>query len=470
MDIRRLPYFAALLLIGCAMAPQTTPTPDAAAQIPAECINADAEIQDACVYLLGAAQGRQNQAPLLELTDKSRFPSADPDVIKRAPPAGNGDAAGDAADLVRAEILVDTAVAHTVKQYGIPDAVELANSRAFAMYYRTPSHAFIFDQGRLITLTDIPGSTRVLMFKQRIASARWPVTLTGEAGDLLEVPQAPPPPIKIGATGYADDDRHIRAQLPTGADSAVQTRAAAMLERLAAAAQVEGIDWQMVVFKSSDPDAFAVPDGTLFMSDGLVKGIGDSELAAVIAHLMGHVGYGHYQKEYQGAVASETESMTHPQAFSEPFSAATCLTRMVGSELLSPVFGLYLDGHSNTGVPLFTFLAPVAAPVVIAAKHRRLCNPNLGFGEAWSNDDPPKADGRREEWEANYIGADYLLRAGIGPDALFDAMAKLTLISGSDYVAPPEKTGLDYVLMQDHGDNGAADFGRMLDAGIIPGQ
>jgi hypothetical protein len=240
-----------------------------------------------------------------------------------------------------------------------------------------------------------------------------------------------------------------------------------MLERLAAAAQVEAVKWQVVVFKSSDPDAFAVPDGTLFISHGLVNGTRDSELAAVIAHLMGHVRYGHYQKEYEATVASETESMTHPQPFREPFSAATCLTRMVGSELLSPVFGFYLDARANTGVPLFTFIAPVAAPLAIAAKRKRLCNPNLRFGEAWG-DDSPKADGRREEWEANYVGAGYLMRAGIDPDALFDAMAKLTIISGSDYVTPPKQTALDYSLMQDHGDNGAADLGRMLDAGIIP--
>jgi hypothetical protein len=185
---------------------------------------------------------------------------------------------------------------------------------------------------------------------------------------------------------------------------------------------------------------------------------------------MGHVRYGHYQKEYQDAVAAETESMTHPQPFREQFSAATCVTRMVGSELLSPVFGFYLDAKANTGVPLFTFIAPVAAPVAIAAKRKRLCNPNLRFSEAWGDDDSPKADGRREEWEANYVGAGYLMRAGIGRDALFDAMAKLTIIPGADYVTSPKQTGLDYAMMHDHGDNGAADLGRMLDAGIIPGR
>jgi hypothetical protein len=41
------------------------------------------------------------------------------------------------------------------------------------------------------------------------------------------------------------------------------------------------------------PMGFGVPDGTLFVSDALVEELEDTELAAVIAHLMSHEWYQH---------------------------------------------------------------------------------------------------------------------------------------------------------------------------------
>jgi hypothetical protein len=49
-------------------------------------------------------------------------------------------------------------------------------------------------------------------------------------------------------------------------------------------------------------------------------------------------------------------------------------------------------------------------------------------------------------------------------------MTKFQLASSSDWIQPRENSKLDYSSMQDHRDNGVADLGRMLDAGVIPGQ
>jgi len=247
------------------------------------------------------------------------------------------------------------------------------------------------------------------------------------------VPQAPLLPPDIDATDYTTDDSYIRSQLATSADRDARNRASAMLQRLAAAAAVAGVNWQVVVFSSSQPNAFAVPDGTLFISDFLINSTSDSELAATIAHLMGHVRWGHYRKDYEANISSKTELMFHPQPLLKEFSARTCITRMVGSELLSPFVGLYLDAHANIGAPLFTFIAPVAAPFFIISYRKRLCDPNLSFSEAW-RDGPsmlgsyvsPAVDSRKKEWHANYIAAQYLVQAGIRPEVLFDAMAKLS--------------------------------------------
>ena len=54
-------------------------------------------------------------------------------------------------------------------------------------------------------------------------------------------------------------------------------------------------NWSVLVFKSNESAAFAVPDGSLFVSDSLVRQTNDAELTALVAHLMGHVRYAHYQ-------------------------------------------------------------------------------------------------------------------------------------------------------------------------------
>ena len=53
---------------------------------------------------------------------------------------------------------------------------------------------------------------------------------------------------------------------------------------------------------------------------------------------------------------------------------------------------------------------------------------------------------------------------------LLTAMTKLRLFSSSDWINGQRGSNLDYHAMQDHRDNGAADLGRMLDAGMIPAQ
>jgi len=78
----------------------------------------------------------------------------------------------------------------------------------------------------------------------------------------------------------------------------------------------------------------------------------------------------------------------------------------------------------------------------------------------------PAVDVRKNEREANYAAANYLRQAGIAPESLFDAMTKLKM-SESHAVSSSNDSRTDFEAMQNHGDNGAADFGRMLDAGQV---
>ena len=280
-----------LLLAGCAATTQQQSLSQAAAPIAPECVNADAGVQEACTDLFIQAPTQGPTSPVL--IDKSSFPSADPDVIKRSPPGGRRYVEY----LVRDEIILDPNVGQAIKQSGLPDAIEFTTNRAFVMYYRNPPHTFFFHQGQIVSLADVPRSVRILTFEEQPPKTPWPVTLTSATAEWLAVPKAPEaPPAQLESADFTSDVTYISSRFDLAAEHTAQGRAAAMLQRLAHGSQSEGANWRMVVFKSSAPHAVAVPNGTLFISDGLVKAASDPELAAVIAHLMGHVRYGHYHR------------------------------------------------------------------------------------------------------------------------------------------------------------------------------
>ena len=289
---------------------------------------------------------------------------------------------GPAAVLQR-EMEFDSNLARIVDDLGVPDAVEWDSTTAFVMYYHDPPRTFIFYKCHEITIPDIPQSVRIMLFNEPLPNRPWPVTLTSSSLELLDVPKLPPPPpTELEPVDFTSDVVYIikRSQLASG--SLEQSRARMALQRLAEGAPMKGIHWRVIVVESPYSEALVVPDGTLLISEGLVRGASEPELDAVVAHLMGHVRYSHYR----------------------------------------------LSTHPTSGQP---------------------------------------RDPRLEESEANIVAISYLARVGLGPSALFAAMAKLSL-SPQERIAPLQNSNLAYYSMQDHRDNGAPDLGRMLDAGLIP--
>ncbi len=254
---------------------------------------------------------------------------------------------------------------------------------------------------------------------------------------------------------YAADDASIRAQLVPSTDSGAQTRADATVQRLAAGTRVEGLNCKAVVFKFSYPSAFAVPDGTLFISDSLVNGASDSELAAVIAHLMGHVRYGNYS-DYREASGSKAQQVsywrTHPVA--SVAIMVVVVPILVACITLLPLCQdiMQVGTERQARALAHSQVAPVYKP------HERAVV------------DSHREEERREELEANWAAEGYLAQVGIPPAVLFEALSNLRLDAPSEQVVWREGSKLDYGAMQSHRDNGAIDLGRMLDAGIVHGQ
>lgn len=221
-------------------------------------------------------------------------------------------------------------------------------------------------------------------------------------------PQPAAPSTEVDGHDYVAVANDLEARLPPSVNVQNRQRTEAALARLEPGARVKGLHWRVVVVNAAGPMGFGVPDGTLFLSDGLVQGLDDAELAAVIAHLIGHEWYQHAR-------------------------AAAHRRNILAVSLL--VGGALQLASGGTGF----FLVPMGGYLELIA------DPRFGYTQ-------------EDEVEANAAAARILDGANLPPDVLFDAMVKL---SGK---GQPHTLAFDVL----HHLSAAAIFqyGLMLDAGL----
>ncbi len=290
--------------------------------------------------------------------------------------------------LLRDEVIIDSTVEAALQTDGLPDAVEINRSfapierRWFAMYYANPPLTFVYQtlmldfdasairyhSGRVFRMSAVPRSVFRIALGAGPMAPPWPVTIPPPAYQALGVPTlGPPPPSQVDGRDWAPLAKSLAAEMREGrADYAI--RAYKALSRLKLANPLPGLEWKAVLFDSSVVSGFGVPDGTLFITTSLVEKLNDDQLAAAMAHLMGHERYQHYPNNLR-----------------------------VGEQVR-----LAASTKSIPEVPKY--------PDV-------LTTPEYGFS-------------RWEEVDANRIAVEYLARIGIPPDTLFDVLHKLSPESG----------------------------------------
>jgi Zn-dependent protease with chaperone function len=227
----------------------------------------------------------------------------------------DAESSSEGAQLLRDQVLTDVTIATTVNQLGLPAAIGFASSRLgqiqrLVMFYKTPPRSLVLQrspmsipwlllsglyESRVVAdLPAVPHSVQRLLFQQKLPTPSWPVTISPEWRDAFSVPPLPPAPSPQVDGHYFDEmAATLTAIFPLSENVQNQKRAEQALIRLKQAAQVEGLQWRVTVVRYVGAIGFGVPDGTLFVSDDLVQQLDDRELAAVLAHLMGHAWHQH---------------------------------------------------------------------------------------------------------------------------------------------------------------------------------
>ena len=89
-------------------------------------------------------------------------------------------------------------------------------------------------------------------------------------------------------------------------DEPMQARIRTIGERLASVSDRHDVLYHFTVLKDDEVNAFSLPGGYVFVNEGLVKKTkSDDELAAVLAHEIGHVAARHSMKRYEGGLAAQ---------------------------------------------------------------------------------------------------------------------------------------------------------------------
>lgn len=92
----------------------------------------------------------------------------------------------------------------------------------------------------------------------------------------------------------------IEKQYQIVEDDLEVNRVQQIAERLREVSEIEEIEYQIKIIEKEEPNAFALPGGFIYLTSGLLEYVhSDDELAAVIAHEMGHIIHQHSIKQLQ---------------------------------------------------------------------------------------------------------------------------------------------------------------------------
>jgi predicted Zn-dependent protease len=149
------------------------------------------------------------------------------------------------------------------------------------------------------------------------------------APDNLQVslPQAP----KQAEMQPAADREHLRILASYGGvyeDARLQDEIGKLVDRLVAASERPDLKYEVTILNSPAINAFALPNGRLYITRGLIALANDrSELASVLAHEMGHVIARHAQIREEQARQAAIVSHVVSDVLSDPQMGALALAK-----------------------------------------------------------------------------------------------------------------------------------------------
>jgi Zn-dependent protease with chaperone function len=348
----------------------------------------------------------------------------------------NSDPSDIGAAILRDQVLTDVTIRKTIEQQGLPQALGFSSASAgqiqnIALFYNAPWRTLVLQRSSIYgqwttlselyeshVLTDIPAVPPSTLFlglnntntPQASPSPTKFTVFSKELHEAFAIPSLPEaPPSQIEGLAYADVAFDLIRSLPVSENVQNLQRVQQILSTLMPSLQAYGLNWRLQLIKGPGPTGFGVPDGTLFVSDGLVETLNDNELLAIVAHLVGHEVYQHSR-----VIATQRNIL---------------LTSLPVGKALS---------LANTGIGYFVI--PTGGYLGMIG------HPTLGYSSS-------------NEIEANVIAANLLTANQLSPYILLQALVKLK--------SNTEPKSLTFDQIHHHAMDNLFALGLLLDTGLI---
>jgi len=169
---------------------------------------------------------------------------------------------------------------------------------------------------------------------------------------------------------------------PVSNDPVLTERLRRVGDRLAGASDRQDILYKFYVLQDKELNALTIPGGFVYVNQGLMKILNDDELAYVVGHEVGHVAARHIAKKMQA-------SMTYQLLLGVAFAALADKTGASGQDIASGVNTIYNMVE-------------------------------LGYS-------------RKDEYEADRLGAKYSFKSGFDPWASLTALEKIKKEEGPNW-------------------------------------
>jgi predicted Zn-dependent protease len=222
------------------------------------------------------------------------------------------------------------------------------------------------------------------------------------------------------------------------------------------------ITYKFGIIDTNEINAFACPGGYVFITSGLLKILANEhELAAVLAHEVGHIEHGdglkdirnNYGKEYAqynvDKLASSTDAVYDMAAYTpyvgsyvSYYSPKNMAKRQIGSAL-GRIPGGY-GGYVASGV------ANQAASAAVDVAATALMEGAKRFGAAFIENVFYKKMSPDVEFQADTFSVNALATMGYNPEAMGDFLKLLQILEMPDSAASVKTTGSQNVLRYTH--------------------
>ena len=111
--------------------------------------------------------------------------------------------------------------------------------------------------------------------------------------------------LSFTATSYASSGiaKKIEEKIGLEEDATLQARVDIVGQKVASVCDRKDLIYTFKVLKGEEVNAFALPDGHIYLYKGLIDKVkNDDEIAAVIAHEIGHIAARHHEKRVRRAI------------------------------------------------------------------------------------------------------------------------------------------------------------------------